>query len=164
MWNPKNKPRCPFCNHATKSMAHLLNRCQREFGNFYSRRHNRIADYLYEQFKTTDRRYKTYNNKHIDTIMAQHRERLVLCNNRCYHLYFNSHEMVKLKNIHRQLIFQYNWAIRKTIRCVLVHWEILRKNVVVLFKKYAEIKWFSIHNIIESNYIWRNRAKKLLLR
>ena len=101
MWNPKNKPRCPFCNHATKSMAHLLNRCQREFGNFYSRRHNRIADYLYEQFKTTDRRYKTYNNKHIDTIMAQHRERLVLCNNRCYDLYFNSHEMVKLKNIHR---------------------------------------------------------------
>ena len=62
-------------------MAHLLNGCQREFGNFYSRRHNRIADYLYEQFKTIDRRYKTYNNKHID-IIARHHERLVLCNNR----------------------------------------------------------------------------------
>ena len=57
-------------------MVHLLNGCQREFGNFYNRRHNRIADYLYEQFKAIDRRYKTYNNKHIDTI------RLVLCNNR----------------------------------------------------------------------------------
>ena len=63
-------------------MAHLLNGFQREFGNFYSRRHNRTADYLYEQFKTIDRRYKTYNNKHIDTIIAQHREKLVLCNNR----------------------------------------------------------------------------------
>ena len=63
-------------------MAHLLNGCQREFGNFCSRRHNRIADYLYEQFKTIDRRHKTYNNKHIDTVIAQHRERLVLCNNR----------------------------------------------------------------------------------
>ena len=63
-------------------MAHLLNGCQRELGKFYSRRHNRIADYLYEQFKTIDRRYKTYNNNNIDTIIAQHRERLVLCNNR----------------------------------------------------------------------------------
>ena len=63
-------------------MAHLLNGFRREFGNFYSRRYNRTADDLYEKFKTIDRRYKTYNNKHIDTIIAQHRERLVLCNNR----------------------------------------------------------------------------------
>ena len=63
-------------------MAHLLNGCQRQFGNFYSRNLNRIADYLYEQFKTVDRQYKPYNNKHIDTIIAQHRKRLVLCNNR----------------------------------------------------------------------------------
>ena len=82
IWNRENDPRCPFCNHAAENMAHLLNGCQREFGNFCSRRHNRIADYLYEQFKTIDRRHKTYNNKHIDTVIAQHRERLVLCNNR----------------------------------------------------------------------------------
>ena len=86
IWNCENNPRCPFRNHATESMAHLLNGYQREFGNFYSRRHNRIADYLHEQFKTIDRRYKTYNNKYIDTIVAQHRERLVLCNNRKPHI------------------------------------------------------------------------------
>ena len=63
-------------------MAHLLNGCQRYFGNFYSRGDNKIADYLYKQFKTIDFRYKTYNNKHIETIIPQHRERLVLCNNR----------------------------------------------------------------------------------
>ena len=51
-------------------MAHLLNGCQKEFGNFYSRSYNRIPDYLYELLKTIDRRYKTYNNKHIDTIIA----------------------------------------------------------------------------------------------
>ena len=44
IWNHKNNPRCPFSNHATESIAHLLNGCQREFGNFYSRKHNRIAD------------------------------------------------------------------------------------------------------------------------
>ena len=82
IWKRENNPRCPVCNHATESMAHLLNGCKREFGNFYSRRHNRIADYLYEQFKTIDHQYKTYNNKHIDTIIAQHRKGLVLCNNR----------------------------------------------------------------------------------
>ena len=82
IWKRENNPRCSVCNHATESMAHLLNGCKREFGNFYSRRHNRIADYLYGQFKIIDRRYKTYNNKHIDTIIAQHRKRLVLCNNR----------------------------------------------------------------------------------
>ena len=82
IWNRENNPRCPFCNHATESMAHLLNGCQRELGNFYSRRHKRIADYLYEQFKTIDRQYKTYDNKYIYTIIAQHRERLMLCNNR----------------------------------------------------------------------------------
>ena len=62
-------------------MAHLLNGFQKEFGNFYSRRYDRIADYLYEQFKTIDHLYKTYNNKHTDTIIAQHCKRLVLYNN-----------------------------------------------------------------------------------
>ena len=78
----EKNPRRPFCKHATESMVHLLNGCQREFGNFYSRRHNRIANYLYEQSKKIDRRHKTYNNKQIDTKIVQHRGRLVSCNNR----------------------------------------------------------------------------------
>ena len=46
IWNRDNDPGCQFCNHCTESMAHLLNGCHAEFGNFYSKRHNRIAIFL----------------------------------------------------------------------------------------------------------------------
>ena len=55
IWNRDNNPRCHFCNHTTESMAHLLNGCQVSFGNFYSRRHDRIVDHLYEYIKKADR-------------------------------------------------------------------------------------------------------------
>ena len=45
-WNRDNNPLCPFGCNKTESMAHLLNGCQRTFGNFYSRRHNRIVKFL----------------------------------------------------------------------------------------------------------------------
>ena len=44
IWNRDSKLRCQFCNHCTESMAYLLNRCHAEFGNFYSKRHNRIVN------------------------------------------------------------------------------------------------------------------------
>ena len=43
IWNREHDPLCPFCRNHTESMAHLMNGCH-EFRNFYSRRHNRIAD------------------------------------------------------------------------------------------------------------------------
>ena len=43
--NHENGPSCPFCHQHTESIAHLMNGCK-EFHNFYSRRHNRIADKL----------------------------------------------------------------------------------------------------------------------
>ena len=46
IWNSDNNPLCPFGCNKTESMAHLLNGCQRTFGNFYSRRHNRIVKFL----------------------------------------------------------------------------------------------------------------------
>ena len=84
IWNGENNPICPFWNYATENMAHLLNRCQKEFGNFYSKRLNRIADYLQKQFKTIDCKYKTDNNKHNNTIIAQHRQRLVVMMKNCF--------------------------------------------------------------------------------
>ena len=81
-WNSDNDPRCQFCNHCTESMAHLLNGCHAEFGNFYSKRHNRIVNHLFDQLKFIDRRYRNYNNKNIETIMPEHREILQLCNTR----------------------------------------------------------------------------------
>ena len=160
IWNRKNNPRCSFCNHATESITHFLSRCQREFSNFYSRRHNNIADYLYEQFKIIDSRYKTNNNKHIDTIINRHRKRLVLCNNQkpdtlqidpvtrnieiieftaCYDLYFQLARNGKIEkhtpfvNVLVQL--SYNAKLHVLFFGSL---EILRKNVIVLFEKYAE--------------------------
>ena len=69
-------------NHCTESMTHLLNGCQAEFGNFYSKRYNRIVNYLFDLLKFIHRRYKNYNNKNIETIMPEHREVLQLCNAR----------------------------------------------------------------------------------
>ena len=77
-WNRDNDPRCQFCNHCTESMAHLLNGCHAEFGNFYSKRHNRIVNYLFDQLKFMDRRYRNYNNKNFESIMPEHREILVM--------------------------------------------------------------------------------------
>ena len=47
VWNREHDPSCPFCHQHTESVAHLMNGC-REFHNFYSRRHNRIADKIFE--------------------------------------------------------------------------------------------------------------------
>ena len=78
IWNRDNDPRCQFCNHCTESIAHLLNGCHADFGNFYSKRHNRIVNYLFDQLKFIDRRYRNYNNKNIETIMAERRKVLQL--------------------------------------------------------------------------------------
>ena len=63
-------------------MAHLLNGCHAEFGNFNSKRHNRIVNYLFDQLKFIDRRYRNYNNKNIESIMLEHHKILQLCNAR----------------------------------------------------------------------------------
>ena len=54
-------------------MAHLLNGCKETFRNFYSSRHNRIPNYLYDQFRTTNRRSRSYNNKLIEIIFLEQR-------------------------------------------------------------------------------------------
>ena len=51
-----------------------------DFGNFYSKRHNRIVNYLFDQLKFIDRCYRNYNNKNIESVMPEHSEILQLCN------------------------------------------------------------------------------------
>ena len=82
IWNRDNNPRCQFCNHCTESMAHLLNGCHAEFEDFYSKRHNRIVNYRFDQLKFIDSRYRNYNNKNIETIIVEYLEVLQLCNAR----------------------------------------------------------------------------------
>ena len=51
------------------SMAHVLNGCMQEFKNFYSRRHDRIVDKIYDVMKDRDSCYETINNKCVDTVL-----------------------------------------------------------------------------------------------
>ena len=74
IWNRDNGAKCQFCNRCTESMTHLLNGCHAEFGNFYSKRHNRIVKRLFNQLKFIDRRYRNYNNTNIKTITLEHRK------------------------------------------------------------------------------------------
>ena len=67
-------------------MAHLLNGCHAEFGNFYSKIHNRIVNYFLDQLKFIDRHYRNYNNKNIETTMPEHHEILQLCNARKHNI------------------------------------------------------------------------------
>ena len=62
IWNGKNCPMCPFCRSHTESIAHLMNGC-REFHNFYNRRHNCIADKIYDEIKLHLPQYRVYSNK-----------------------------------------------------------------------------------------------------
>ena len=71
IWNRQNVATCPFCNHITESMAHLLNGCQPTFKNFYSRRHDRIVDKLADELKNIDPEYELFNNKCMDTILPE---------------------------------------------------------------------------------------------
>ena len=82
LWNRENNPRCPFgCNH-TESIAHLLNGCLNTFGNFYSRRHNRVVEKISELLKECHNRYRIYNEKRSETIFPLLREQLITITNR----------------------------------------------------------------------------------
>ena len=66
IWNRDNDLTCQLCNYCT---AHFLNGCHAVLGNVYSMRHNRIVNYLFDQLKFIDRRYRNWNYKNIKTIM-----------------------------------------------------------------------------------------------
>ena len=163
IWNRNNDPRCQFCNHCIESIARLLNWCHAEFGNFYSKRHNRIINDLFDQLKFIDRRYRNYN-KNIETIMPEHRKVLELCNARkpgivrydpvtksieiveitiCYDSYFEQAVHGKYEK------YRHCWVVRKIYKN-----REKAKNI---------LKWCSTSIIIGANYIWRNRVKMLLV-
>ena len=78
IWNRENDSIWPFCNHRTESMVHLLNGCRNEFGNFHSNRHDSKLSISWVQ--VNDRRFRSYDNKNIESILPEHRERLLLTN------------------------------------------------------------------------------------
>ena len=80
IWNRTNDPRCPLCFGDTESIAHLFNR---EFHNFYSRRHDRIVGKLFDEIKLIlCSRKKVYTNKLLETLLPEYREELTLLQHR----------------------------------------------------------------------------------
>ena len=174
-------------------MAHLLNGCHAELGNFYSKRHNRIVNYFFDQLKFIDRRYKNYNNKNIESIMPEHCDILQLCNARkldivrydpvtksidivkttiCYDLYFEQalngkHEKyLHLLNVLGNLGFK----VKMHLLCFRSLGNVPKNCSKMVRKIYKNrekakniLKWCSISIIIGANYVWRNRVKKLVV-
>ena len=184
IWNSDNDPRYQVCNHCTESMGHLLNGCHAEFGNFYSKRHNRIVNYLFDQLKFIDRRYKNYNNKNIETIMPEHRKVLKLGNARkpdivhydpvtksieiveitiCYDLYFEQ----ALNGKHEKYLHLFNvlenlgFNVKLHVLCFGSFGNIPKNCSKMVRKTYKNrekaknvIIWCSISIIIGASYIW----------
>ena len=191
LWNRENNPRCPFgCNH-TESIAHLLNGCLNTFGNFYSRRHNRVVEKISELLKECHNRYRIYNEKRSETIFPLLREQLITITNRkpdihvvdelsreclivevtvCFDLYLDMAYEEKIRRYDNLVncLERNGYSTKLFVMCFgslgsvrKDNWKVLRKFTAD--KTYIKnvLKWCSISNIIGSNYIWRHRVKKL---
>ena len=191
LWNRENNPRCPFnCNH-TESVAHLLNGCHM-FRNFYSARHNRIVDIIMGFFKQLRRRFRIVTDKHADTVFPNFKDRLLENVHRkpdvillddinkscfvveitvCFDMYLDTAFEAKMDR-YRLLIdcLESNGYSSELIVLCFGSLGCVKKDVWSKLKRFTTdkdlvkktLKSCSISTIIGSNYIWRNRVKKVL--
>ena len=190
IWNREHDPLCPFCRNHTESMAHLMNGCH-EFRNFYSRRHNRIADKVEDVISQSNRRLRVYSNKLMETIFTEYREELLLIEHRkpdiilidhvsqkctivevavCYDLYFDYAFREKLGRYESVycLLRGHGWNVELKVMCFgslgcikKDIWRELRSLSVDKLVAKQMLQWCSISNVIMANYIWRHRVRKL---
>ena len=192
LWDREKNPRCPFGCFHTESMAHLLNGCIKTFGNFYSRRHNRIVDIIHEFLNRSVRRYRIYVEKHADSVISDLSEQLKEIQHRkpdilvidvisrkcfiievtvCYDLYFEYAYETKMNRYEPLVNVLTNNGYNASL-LVLCFGSLgsVKSNVYNCLRKFSAdkmdikdtMKWCSISCIIGSNYIWRHRVKKLL--
>ena len=190
IWNRENDPLCPFCRNHTESMAHLMNGCH-EFRNFYSRRHNRIADKVEDVISQSNRRLRVYSNKLMETIFTEYREELLLIEHRkpdillidhvsqkctivevavCYDLYFDYVFREKLGRYESVccILRGHGWNVELKVMCFgslgcikKDIWRELRSLSVDKLVAKQMLQWCSISNVIMANHIWRHRVRKL---
>ena len=191
IWNRANSPTCPFCRRHTESIAHLMNGCY-EFRNFYSRRHNRIAERIAQEIRSSSRiRWRIYEDKLFETILPeyddvksiQHRKvdivvieplskRCVFVEiSVCFDLYLDISYTAKGERYGPLINFlsDKGWDVSLKVLsfgplgCVKnTVWGDLRKIGIEKEHMKDVLSWCSISNIIMANYIWRHRVKKLL--
>ena len=87
VWNRDNDPSCPFCHQHTESVAHLMNKCK-EFHIFYSRRHNRIADKIFEVISGRISGFQFHVNKLAESIITEYGDELQRITHRKPHIIF----------------------------------------------------------------------------
>ena len=172
-------------------MAHVLNGC-REFKNFYSRRHDRIVDKLYDVIKDLDNRYEVFNNKCVDTIIPTRSNEIrqivkrkpdIFRINRqsmhceiieitvCYDLYFcyaydkKSNDYTLLKSCLKNCGYKSDIIVLCFGSLGSIEANCYKNFKHIITDKWELkklLKWCSISTIIGSKYIWRHRVRKLL--
>ena len=188
IWNRLHDPKCCLCQHRTESTAHVLNGCP-ILKNFYSARHNRIVDKILEFVKPLKRRFRSYKDKLINTIIPtidfseiiHRRPDIVVIDmiNKtcvivevtvCYDLYFV--QAFNAKKVRYtplcDILTSNGFDVKLIVLCFGSLGSI--KNDVWSGLRYFKpekdqlkrlLKWCSISCIIGSNYTWRHRVKKL---
>ena len=190
LWDRDKCPLCPFCQRKTESIAHLFNGCQ-QFHNFYSRRHNRIAEKIEGIICEFHRRERVYANRLMETIMPDLQQQLSTVVHRkpdivifdaiartciiieitiCFDMYFE-YAFTAKNNRYKQLcdVLQANGINVELIVLCFGSLGCIRKDVWKSLRRLKIdkdvikdcLQWCSISNIIGANYVWRHRVKKL---
>ena len=192
VWNRDNDPSCPFCHQHTESVAHLMNGC-REFHNFYSRRHNRIADKIFEMISGSLSGFQFHANKLAESILMEYGDELqrithrkpdiVIIDNQsrkciilevtvCYDLYFEQSLNTKQERYQPlcSLLQSLGWDVDLKVLCFgslgcikKDVWTVMRSLSVDKLIVKNTLQWCSVSNLIMANYIWRHRVKKLFM-
>ena len=191
IWNRENNPMCPFGCRKTESVAHLFNGCIRTFGNFYSKRHNRIVGILHDLLKRGCR-FRIMVEKNSETVFPQLRDQMKLSPHRrpdifvldeilktcfifevtvSFDLYLEYAHVSKLTKYESlvECLKENGYKVELLVLCFgslgSVRKDVWR-NVRKLIRVKEDVKTFmkdcSISNVIGANYIWRHRVKKLL--
>ena len=81
MWNKDHDKRCSMCNERTESMAHLMNSC-RDYKDLYSRRHDRVVEFLGQKIQKKNSTSMLFVNKMVETAFPHIKNALQQVNQR----------------------------------------------------------------------------------
>ena len=81
MWNKDHDKRCSMCNERTESMAHLMNSC-RNYKDLYSRRHDRVVEFLGQKIEKKNSTSTLFVNKMVETAFPHIKNALQQLNQR----------------------------------------------------------------------------------
>ena len=190
MWNKDHDKRCSMCNERTESVAHLMNSC-RKYKDLYSRRHDRVVEFLGQKIQKRNSTSTLFVNKMVETALPHIRNALQQLNQRkpdileikmnkreceivevtvCFDLYMDTSYEEK-GNKYQPLINLLNEHGIATSISVMCFGSLgtVHKNVRGNLKRLGlsgeeakeTMKWCSVSNMICGSIIWRNRCKQM---